>query len=282
MQAPDEIDSSLSKTGRAPTHSRSWLVTAIIIGIATVLCLVLWLSLSTRTAKETPDEEKKEPSAAVELEKDIHGTPGLQLVTVSSQVPVSTFSVAGTVEPNQQQLQQITPLVSGRIEKIFVALGDYVKPGTLLVRIDSPQVAELHGKLHEAETRVNLATMNLNRVQKAANRVSVLKAKATLDEAESSLKRTKQLVSDGLSARKDLVATQSEFERAKAEYNFQKDISLNKEITEARAELKTSQTESEHIRDGLKALDAHLPPEGEGYEHDMLILERALRQASPF
>ena len=274
MQAPEDIESASSKANRPPSHSKGWLVTGVVIGIAAVLCLVLWFALSKRTVTENPAEEKKEGSSTtVELENGGHGTPGLQLVTVSDKAPTSTFSVAGTVEPNQQQLQQITPLVSGRVENIFVALGDYVKRGTLLVRIDSPQVAELHGKLHEAETKLHLATINLNRVQQAANRVSVLKAKATLDEAESTLKRTKQLVSDGLTARKDLVAAQSEHVRAQADYNFQKDISLNKEITEAKAELQTAQTETAHIRDGLKALDAHLGSEGKGSEHDISKIE---------
>lgn len=272
MQAPEEIDSASSKTPRPLTPDKGWLVAGVIIGIAALLSLGLWLDLSKQhTVKEPPVEEKKESSGStVELENYI---PELKMVAASSKRPESTFSVAGIVEPNQQQLQQITPLVSGRVESIFVALGDYVKPGALLVRIDSPQVAELHGKLHEAETRVQLATINLNRVQQSANRVSQLKAKATLDEAESNLKRTKQLVSDGLSARKDLVATQSEYARALADYNFQKDISLNREVTEAKAELRTAQTEAEHIGDGLKALDAHMPSGGEGAEHDISKIE---------
>jgi cobalt-zinc-cadmium efflux system membrane fusion protein len=103
--------------------------------------------------------------------------------------------------------------------------------------------------------------------------VSVLKAKATLDEAEATLKRTNLLVSEGLTARKDLVAAQSEFERAKADYNFQKDISLNREVTEAKAELQTAQTETEHIRDALRAMDAHFGEDREGVEHDISKIE---------
>ena len=274
MQAPEEIESASRKINRPPSHTKGWLVTGFIIGIAILLCLWLWLSLSKRTIEEKPQDEKKEASSTtVEIEPGAHGTPGLQLVTVNNKVPSSTFSVAGTVEANQQQLQQITPLVSGRIAKIFVALGDYVKPGTLLLSFDSPQVAELHGKLHEAETKMRLANVNLYRVKQAANRVSVLKAKATLNEAGSTLKRTKQLVSDGLTARKDLVAAESEYERALADYNFQKDITLNREVAEAKAALQTAETEVEHIRNGLKALDARLGTEAGGPKHDISKIE---------
>ena len=269
MQVPEEIESPLG-TKEPPKNARGWLITAVIIGIAGILCLVLWFGLSKRAPNEPVKEEKEAAGNTVDINS---AAAGVQVVTVGSQAPASVFAVAGTVEPNQQQLQQVTPLVSGRVENIYVALGDAVKIGTLLVRIDSPQVAEQHGKLHEAETRLSLAKINLDRVQQAANRVSVLKAKATLDEAESTLKRTKQLVSEGLTARKDLVAAQSENDRAKADYNFQKDISLNREVAEAKAELQNAQTETEHIRDSLKAMDAHLGGENEGAEHDISKIE---------
>lgn len=268
MQVPEEIESPLG-TKEPPKNSRGWLITVVIIGIAGILCLVLWFGLSKRAPT---NEHVKEEAGGSTI--DINSAAaGVQIITVGSQAPGSIFTVAGTVEPNQQQLQQVTPLVAGRVENIYVALGDYVKAGSLLVRIDSPQVAEQHGKLHEAETRLRMAQINLDRVQQTANRVSVLKAKATLDEAESTLKRTKLLISEGLTARKDLVAAQSEYHRAKADYNFQKDISLNREVAVAQAELQTAQTEAEHIRDSLKAMDAHLGGENEGAEHDISKIE---------
>lgn len=268
MQAPEDIESTVG-TKTQKNNARGWLVTAIVIAVAGVICLALWFGLSKRSPSEPAKEEQESKTNSVDVGS---AATAVRVITVGSQAPSSIFTVAGTVEPNQQQLQQVTPLVAGRVENIYVALGDYVKAGSLLLRIDSPQVAEQHGKLHEAETRLKLAKINLDRVQQAANRVSVLKAKATLDEAEATLKRTKQLVSEGLTARKDLVAAQSEYERAKADYNFQKDISLNREVTEAKAELQTAQTETEHIRDGLKALDAHLGGE-EGIEHEISKIE---------
>lgn len=80
------------------------------------------------------------------------------------------IAVTGTVEANQQKVQQVTPLVSGRVERVHVALGDRVQQGTVLAVISSPEVAEMHGKLHQAETRLNLALKNLERVQRAENR----------------------------------------------------------------------------------------------------------------
>lgn len=269
MQAPENFKSATKS--EHSNQKKGWMLALGIIGIAIVLCLFLWLGLSKRTPQETENKPLGE-TAAKTLDVGKAAT-SIDSVAVTNRSSTATFSVTGSVEPNQQQLQQITPLVSGRVEAVYVALGDRVKPGQLLVRIDSPQVAELHGKLHEAETRLRLAKANLNRVQQAANRVSVLKAKASLAEAEATLKRTTQLVSEGLTARKELVAAESQYERSMADYNFQKDISLNKEVAEAKAEFSTAQTEAEHIRDGLKALDAHLPEEGEGAEHNISTIE---------
>ncbi len=130
----------------------------------------------------------------------------------------------------------------------------------------------MHGKLHEAETRLNLAKLTLSRVKQSANKVAVVKAKASMAEADATLKRVKQLVDEGLSARKDMIAAEAEYDRAVAEYNFQRDITLNKELAEAQAEYRTAQTETEHIRDGLRAFDAELAS-NEGNEHDISTIK---------
>jgi membrane fusion protein, heavy metal efflux system len=133
-----------------------------------------------------------------------------------------------------------------------------------LIVLQSPQVAEMHGKLHEAETKLELATTTLARAKQAANKVAIVKAKASLDEAQSTLRRITQLVSEGLTAGKDLVAAKSDFERAQAEYNFQKDISFNREVADATAALKTAETE--------QALNAQLPSHADGSEHNISSL----------
>lgn len=270
MQVPEEVSDPPIDYQEKNTP-KAWMIAGLVIAVAAALSILLWVTLGSRAPKEKESEETETSNAKqVELQQQF---AQIKLIEVSNHQPPVTFSVAGTVEPDQQQLQQITPLVSGRIENIYVALGDSVKRGTLLLRIDSPQIAEMHGKLHEAETRLLLAKKNLERVQESANRVSILKAKASLDEAESNLTRTKLLVSQGLSARKDLVATQSEFERATAEYNFQKDINLNREIAQAKAELQTAQTETQHIQDALKAFDAPLVRENSRSEHNISTIE---------
>ena len=167
---------------------------------------------------------------------------------------IATLKVTGTVETNPQQTQSVTPLIGGRVERVNVAQGDRVRAGMVLATIASPEVAEMHGKLREAETRLKLAERNSARVQRAETRAAVLQAKAKLDEAEATLKRTRRLIELGAGAGKDLIAAQTAYDTAKAEYDFQSNISLNREVAEAQAELETARVDVEHLRRSLTAL----------------------------
>jgi RND family efflux transporter MFP subunit len=137
-------------------------------------------------------------------------------------------------------------------------VGDYVNKGALLAVIASPEIAEMHGKLHESETRRALAERNWARVTRAENRVAVLQAKARLDEAETTLKRTRRLIELGAGAGKDLVSAETAYKTAKADYDFQSNITLNKEIQEAQAEVETSRIDVKHIKDQMNALGVNL------------------------
>jgi len=271
MPTQEEVDVP-HQTRHDVDQGKGWLIAAIVMAIGLALSCALWFFIANKpeAAKEETKSEEAANHKSVEMQKD---EAAIEVITITSEKPSSKFTVAGFVEPNQQQMQQISSLANGRVESVNVALGDTVRPGMVLVTIDSPQVAEMHGKLHEAETKLRLARITLNRVTQAANRVNILKAKASLDEASATLKRTKQLVSEGLVARKDLVSAESEWIRAQAEFNFQKDITLNREVSEAKADLSTAETETEHIRDALRAVDAQMSSSAEAREHDISTLQ---------
>ncbi len=146
MQAPNDVDSGTQKAYKQPAQSRGWLVALLLVGLAVACSAFLWFNLSKQAPKVEEEKEEVAKSNTVELNKQ--NATEIATVVASASRPAGNFSVTATVEANQQQLQQITPLVSGRVRNIYVSLGDNVAPGTLLLKIDSPQVAELHGKLH--------------------------------------------------------------------------------------------------------------------------------------
>jgi cobalt-zinc-cadmium efflux system membrane fusion protein len=102
--------------------------------------------------------------------------------------------------------------------------------------------------------------------------VGVLQAKAKLDEAETTLRRTRRLVELGVGAGKDLVGAEAAYKTAKAEYDFQSNIALNREVQQAQADFETARTEVAQIRQSLNALGA---PPNVGGGNSSLISVRA-------
>ena len=66
----------------------------------------------------------------------------------------------------------------------------------------------------------------------------------------------------GAGAGKDLTAAEAAYKTAKAEYDFQSNISLSREVNQARSETEIARVEVSHLRNELRALGAVIP-EGE-------------------
>jgi cobalt-zinc-cadmium efflux system membrane fusion protein len=263
-------------TARPPSRNRIVTIVSVVVIVAlvVVLAMLMWSrgkdadSTSVKVAAEGEahgDEHEAGEGQEVELSPEALSAARIEIEGVAQRPAVALLRVTGTVEVNQQQSQKATPLIGGRVERVHVAPGDFVRAGAVLAVISSPQIAQLHGKLHEAETRLGLAVRNLQRVQRAENRSAILQAKARLDEAEATLKRTKRLIELGAGAGKDLIAAETAHKTAKAEYDFQSNISLNRELHEARAEVETARVDVIHTRAELRALGA---PVAEGEQDD--------------
>lgn len=262
----DRLESNIDRdeTSESPAKRPlfAWIVTAAIAALIGVIGLAWIISNRSATVDKTVTEEKKEEPGheenetgrEVKLSPEILESAGIETETVTQRPAISKLYVTGAVELNPEKTEMATPLVGGRIERVYFGVGDNVQKGAVLAIISSPQLAQMHGKLHEAKTRYELAVRNLSRVQKAENRSAVLQAKAKLDEADATLKRTKKLIELGAGAGKDLISAETAYRTAKAEYDFQTNIALNRELQEAKAEVETSQVDLRHIGDEMRSL----------------------------
>lgn len=273
-----ETDASASK----PKKMFAWIMTAVIVALIAIIGFAWMASKKSATTvnveageagekKEEHGDEHKEGEAMqeVKLDPETLESADFEYEGVTQRPAVALLQTTGTIETNPQQTQSVTPLVGGRVENVSVGVGDYVQKGALLAVIASPEIAEMHGKLHESETRLALAQRNLSRVNRAENRVAVLQAKAKLDEADATLKRTKRLIELGAGAGKDLISAETNYKTAKADYDFQSNISLNKEIQEARAEVETSRVDVKHITDQMRALGVNLAAHERDTNHSL-------------
>jgi len=249
----------------------AWIVTAAIIFLVAAVAIGWILVNRSATGEKAVAEEKKEEPGhtenetgrEVKLSSEMLESAGILTEMVTQRPAISKLYVTGAVELNPERTEMATPLVGGRIERVYYGVGDSVQKGAVLAVISSPQLAQMHGKLHEAKTRYELAERNLSRVQKAENRSAVLQAKAKLDEADATLKRTKKLIDLGAGAGKDLITAETAYRTAKAEYEFQTNIALNRELQEAKAEVETSQVDLRHIGDEMRSLGVPVETTGE-------------------
>ncbi|HKR64273.1 MAG TPA: efflux RND transporter periplasmic adaptor subunit [Thermoanaerobaculia bacterium] len=117
-------------------------------------------------AAEGEKHEEGEAEGLVELTPEAAAAAGIQYAQVTQRTAIAPLKATGTIEANQQRMQQVTPLVSGRVERVTAVAGDRVGAGAVLAILSSPEIAELHGKELEAQARVSLAQSNLRRLRK--------------------------------------------------------------------------------------------------------------------
>ncbi|HXG57360.1 MAG TPA: efflux RND transporter periplasmic adaptor subunit [Vicinamibacterales bacterium] len=156
----------------------------------------LWTFMTgDREPAATEVEEAAAPAQAspdeLVVRADILKAAGIETATATVKPHVEFVRASGTVEANELQAQDVTPLVSGRIERLSVVEGTTVRAGAVLLTMSSPEVAELQGSLRAAEAR--------------------------LVEAQATLTRTRRLVELGAGAGKDLIAAEAGKGAAQAE-----------------------------------------------------------------
>ncbi len=255
-----------------PKNSKfAWLITLAIIGLIGLLG-ISWIVAKQFSVKgEMASEEKKEEHGdehsegkEVKLDSELLASAKLETEGVTQRPAVALLNVTGTIESNPQNVQMVTSMVSGRIDRVNYSIGERVSAGEIVAVISSPQVAQIHGKMHEAETKYRIAERNLNRAMRSENRVSVLQAKAKLDETQANLQRTKDLTS--LNSNKDVLTAETHFASAKAKFdqanaNFvrQKKIfdlgaTSKKVLEEAETAYKTSKNDLELAEGNLKKI----------------------------
>lgn len=286
-ERPEDARIEVAQPAASPARTKIIVAVAALLLIAvSAIALIWWIrsrsAANSPAAAEKEHAEEKEHGAGPEvmLSPEAAEAAGIEVEGTTERPATGLVRVTGTVETNAERTEQATPLVSGRVERVNVVLGDQVRAGTVLAVISSPQIAQMHGKLHEAETQRALAERNLARVMKSENRVAVLQAKARLTEAEATLKRTRRLIELGAGAGKDLIAAETAYQTAKADFDFQSNISLNREVQEAQAAVETARVDVAHIRDEMKALGAPVQENELQNHRDDSSLVRLLAPAS--
>jgi len=124
--------------------------------------------------------------------------PTVRVIVAQSSMLVARVPIAGVLAPLPGHDVKVGALVQGRVDQVFVAEGDAVKPGQPIAHVEAQplkdRVAESEAVQAQARAQVDNARIKLARTEKLwkdgiSARQEVDDAKAALVTAESSLKQ---------------------------------------------------------------------------------------------
>ncbi len=136
-------------------------------------------------------QESSEHNEEIVLSPEIVREVGIKVGTPQRTTIRQSFTAQGKVVVNPDFVAHLNSLVSGRVRKIYVQIGDYVKKGQLLFELESLEIANITA--------------------------DYIRAKAAYQAEKTNYERIKKLREKDIKAEKDLIAAKASFERAEAE-----------------------------------------------------------------
>lgn len=206
-----------------------------------VIAVIAWLGLhwpGTHDEASGHEDilEANNPSV-VTLDTAAQQNIGLGLEAAQLRTVLQTIQTTGVVGPNETRVAHIRPLARGRVEKVYVRLGDRVRAGQPLLGYDTIELGELVGEYLSAVAALE-------------------NANAEADVTKRSLERAQNLVELGAVARAEYERRNAEYRKALASINSQKaEIARVEEklhrfgLTEADLEELKTQTHRQYHRE---------------------------------
>jgi cobalt-zinc-cadmium efflux system membrane fusion protein len=141
---------------------------------------------------EQAGEKKDEHAEAEELTLTTEeaGRAGVKVEAIKAQSLGETLVVTATIQADQERLARVAPRIEGRITAVSAKLGDQVRAGQALAKLESVAVGEAHA--------------------------GWVQAQAELRTAEADFKRARALNADEIISRKDFLRAQADRDKAAA------------------------------------------------------------------
>ncbi len=160
-----------------------------------LLSLLLCLAMLPGCGETKPDPKAEAPpKAAVEPDLDANNfkvdhPDQFPLVTAIEHKAPSSLDVTGVVQPDIARAVPVISLAAGRVIEIKARLGDVVKKGQLLLRVQSNDVSGAYQIYRKAVNDELLARIQLERAQLLYDKGAI--AKSALEQAEEVAKNAK-------------------------------------------------------------------------------------------
>jgi len=158
------------------------------------LCLVLASSLAGCGENKGDPKAEAPPKATVEPDLDANNfkvdhPDQFPLVAAIEHKAAPALNVTGVVQPDIARAVPVISLAAGRVVEIKARLGDTVKKGQLLLRVQSNDVSGAYQTYRKAENDERLARIQLERAQILYEKGAI--AKSALEQAEDTAQDAK-------------------------------------------------------------------------------------------
>jgi len=151
-----------------------------------ILCLFCAASISCKEGKA--DEKAEAPPKPVVVPDEnsnnfkVAHPEQFTLATAAEQKAAPELNVTGVVSPDISRTVPVISLASGKVAEIHARLGDVVKKGQLLLRVQSSDVAGAFSDYRKAVNDERLAHVQLDRAQLLYDKGAVAKSAVEIAE----------------------------------------------------------------------------------------------------
>lgn len=172
--------------------------------VPTALFLTLAFSLVACSGGKADPKAEAPPKATVEPDLDANNfkvdhPEQFPLVTAVEHQAVPALNVTGVVQPDISRSVPVISLAAGRVVEVTAKLGDVVKKGQLLLRVQSNDVSGAYQTYLKAVNDERLARIQLERAQILFEKGAIAKsALEQAEDAEQDAKADLQHALDGL------------------------------------------------------------------------------------
>jgi len=159
-----------------------------------IVFLALVIGLAGCGGNKADPKAEAPPAATVEPDLDANNfkvdhPEQFPLVTAIEHKAAPALKVTGVVQPDIARAVPVISLAAGRVVEIKARLGDSVKKGQLLLRVQSNDVSGAYQTYRKAENDELLARIQLERQQLLYDKGAI--AKSALEQAEDIAKNAK-------------------------------------------------------------------------------------------
>lgn len=188
---------------------------AVVRRPATFTVLVVVLSLTTLALPgcgRAPQERAEAPAAekpnikptsdgaaetVLKLSAEAAGTAGLRTTVMQWQDVAERITVTATIQPNQNRIAHVAPLIPGRLTRVEANLGDRVRRGQVLAVVNSVEAGQARAAYQQAQSEAALAQANFARAERLYRQQIVaqkdyLRARAELQQAQANLRAARE------------------------------------------------------------------------------------------